>query len=412
MSTASKIKSDTQDFMLSDSKIRSAKPKEKLYRLGDSDGLCIEIKPNGKKYWRYRFQWLKKTQMMSLGEYPIVGLAEARSKRDEAKSLVISGINPVEEKENQKKAKQEEYDNRVLFKYVAAEFKKEKLNNRSERYQEAFQRALDKDILKVIGDKDIKEVTSADVLTIMKKTIARVKRQKNHGTGEVSAIQNRTFIGGVMRYAIATLRADYDPTYAVKNVVERPEIEHARPMEKHEAVQLRNKLNSYGGSTTVKNAGLVMLYSMLRTIEIRRMKWEYVDFEARTITFPKEMMKKKRIHIVPMSDQVFNILQEQRNIVGNREYVFPAIYQDGMLSATTLNKMLDYIGLSDVTAHDFRATASTLLNEKDYDDKWIEKQLAHADGNKTRATYNHAKYLESRRKMLQDWANIVDSWAD
>ncbi|OTL19450.1 tyrosine-type recombinase/integrase [Acinetobacter pittii] len=398
--------------MLSDSKIRSAKPKEKLYRLGDSDGLCVEIKPNGKKYWRYRFQWLKKTQMMSLGEYPIVGLAEARTKRDEAKSLVASGINPVEEKENQKKAKHEEYDNRVLFKDVAAEFKKEKLNNRSERYQEAFQRALDKDILKVIGDKDIKEVTSADVLTIMKKTIARVKRQKNHGTGEVSAIQNRTFIGGVMRYAIATLRADYDPTYAVKNVVERPEIEHARPMEKHEAVQLRNKLNSYGGSTTVKNAGLVMLYSMLRTIEIRRMKWEYVDFEERTITFPKEMMKKKRIHIVPMSDQVFNILQEQRKIVGNREYVFPAIYQDGMLSATTLNKMLDYIGLSDVTAHDFRATASTLLNEKDYDDKWIEKQLAHADGNKTRATYNHAKYLESRRKMLQDWANIVDSWAN
>ncbi|MER8125628.1 integrase arm-type DNA-binding domain-containing protein [Acinetobacter nosocomialis] len=398
--------------MLSDSKIRSAKPKEKLYRLGDSDGLCVEIKPNGKKYWRYRFQWLKKTQMMSLGEYPIIGLAEARTKRDEAKSLVASGINPVEEKENQKKAKHEEYDNRVLFKDVAAEFKKEKLNNRSERYQEAFQRALDKDILKVIGDKDIKEVTSADVLTIMKKTIARVKRQKNHGTGEVSAIQNRTFIGGVMRYAIATLRADYDPTYAVKNVVERPEIEHARPMEKHEAVQLRNKLNNYGGSSTVKNAGLVMLYSMLRTIEIRRMKWEYVDFEARTITFPKEMMKKKRIHIVPMSDQVFNILQEQRKIVGNREYVFPAIYQDGMLSATTLNKMLDYIGLSDVTAHDFRATASTLLNEKDYDDKWIEKQLAHADGNKTRATYNHAKYLESRRKMLQDWANIVDSWAN
>lgn len=397
--------------MLSDSKIRSAKPKEKLYRLGDSDGLCVEIKPNGKKYWRYRFQWLKKTQMMSLGEYPIVGLAEARTKRDEAKSLVASGINPVEEKENQKKAKSDEYENRVLFKHVAAEYKAEKLKNRSERYQEAFQRALDKDILKVIGHKDIKEVTSADVLTIMKKTIARVKRQKNHGTGEVSAIQNRTFIGGVMRYAIATLRADYDPTYAVKNVVERPEIEHARPMEKHEAVQLRNKLNNYGGSTTVKNAGLVMLYSMLRTIEIRRMKWEYVDFEARTITFPKEMMKKKRIHIVPMSDQVFNILQEQRNIVGNREYVFPAIYQDGMLSATTLNKMLDYIGLSDVTAHDFRATASTLLNEKDYDDKWIEKQLAHADGNKTRATYNHAKYLESRRKMLQDWADIVDSWA-
>lgn len=164
--------------MLSDSKIRSAKPKEKLYRLGDSDGLCVEIKPNGKKYWRYRFQWLKKTQMMSLGEYPIVGLAEARTKRDEAKSLVASGINPVEEKENQKKAKSDEYDNRVLFKHVAAEYKAEKLNNRSERYQEAFQRALDKDILKVIGDKDIKEVTSADVLTIMKRRLHELSVKK------------------------------------------------------------------------------------------------------------------------------------------------------------------------------------------------------------------------------------------
>ena len=397
--------------MLSDSKIRSAKPKDKLYRLGDSDGLCIEIKPNGKKYWRYRFQWLKKTQMMSLGEYPIVGLAEARQKRDAAKSLVNKDINPIEEKENQKKVRHEEFENRILFKDVAEEYKKEKLNNRTQEYQDAFQRALDKDILKFIGDKDIKEVTSADVIAIMKKTIARVKKQKNHGTGEVTAIQNRTFIGGVMRYAIATLRAEYDPTYAVKNFIERPDIEHARPLGKDEAAHLREKLDTYGGSTTVKNAGLVMLYSMLRTIEIRRMKWEYIDFQDKTITFPKNAMKKRRIHIVPMSEQVFNIIQEQHRNFGNREYVFPAVYQDGMLSATTMNRMLDFIGLSSVTAHDFRATASTLLNEKDYDEKWIEKQLAHADENKTRATYNHAKYLENRRKMLQDWADIVDSWA-
>ncbi len=203
-----------------------------------------------------------------------------------------------------------------------------------------------------------------------------------------------------------------EPTYAVKDALERPEIEHARPMTKREAKQLITKLMNYQGSTTVKNAGLTMLYSMLRTIEIRRMKWEYVDFEDKTITFPKEMMKKRRIHIVPMSEQIFQILQEQLFLVGNREYVFPSVYKKGMLSATTLNRMLDYVGLSDVTAHDFRATASTILNEKDYENDWIEKQLAHAEANKTRATYNHAKYLANRRKMLQDWADIVDNWKD
>jgi integrase len=111
-----------------------------------------------------------------------------------------------------------------------------------------------------------------------------------------------------------------------------------------------------------------------------------------------------------MSDQIFNILQEQHKLTGQQEYVFPSVYKKGMLSATTLNRMLDFIGLGEVTAHDFRATASTMLNEKGYDEDWIEKQLAHSDDNKTRASYNHAKYLDDRRKMLQDWADIVDGW--
>ena len=266
----------------------------------------------------------------------------------------------------------------------------------------------------------MKDVTSADVLQIMKNTIKRVKKQKNFGTGEVTAIDNRKFIGAVMRYAIATLRADYDPTYAVRDAVERPEIEHARPLDKSEAKQLRNRLESYSGSHTVKNAGLAMLYSMLRTIEIRRMQWSFIDFDDKLITFPisskktgqTRTTKKNRIHIVPMSEQLFDLLKDQEKFTGNRDYVFAAVYKDGMLSATTLNRMLDNIGLGDVTAHDFRATASTLLYEKGYEEDWIEKQLAHADDNKTRASYNHARWLDDRRKMLQDWADIVDSWKE
>ena len=406
--------------MLSDSKIRTLKPTEKITRFIDSAGLYIEVRPNGKKFWRYRFQWLKKTLMMGLGEYPIVSLADARKKRDEAKALLDQNLNPLEEKRKEKLTLELNLSSSNLFKNVAQEYKQEKLANRSERHQERFQTSLEKDILKVIGDKDVKDVTSADVLQIMKNTIKRVKKQKNFGTGEVTAIDNRKFVGAVMRYAIATLRADYDPTYAVKDAIERPDVEHARPFEKSEAKLLRNKLENYSGSNTVKNAGLAMLYSMLRTIEIRRMQWSFVDFEDKIITFPiaskktgqTRTTKKNRIHIVPMSTQLYELLKDQVQFTGNREYVFASVYKDGMLSATTLNRMLDNIGLGDVTAHDFRATASTLLYEKGYEEDWIEKQLAHADDNKTRASYNHARWLEDRRQMLQDWADIVDSWKE
>ena len=404
--------------MLSDSKIKALKPTDKITRFLDSLGLYIEVRPNGRKFWRYRFQWLKKTLMMGLGDYPIVSLADARKKRDEAKALLDQDLNPLEERRKDKLSLELNHTSKNMFENVAEEYKKEKLSSRSVRHQERFQTALDKDILKVIGFKDVKDVTSADVLQIMKNKIKRVKKQKNFGTGEVTAIDNRKFIGAVMRYAIATLRADYDPTYAVRDAVERPEIEHARPLDKSEAKQLRNRLESYSGSHTVKNAGLAMLYSMLRTIEIRRMQWSFIDFDDKLITFPisskktgqTRTTKKNRIHIVPMSEQLFDLLKDQEKFTGNRDYVFAAVYKDGMLSATTLNRMLDNIGLGDVTAHDFRATASTLLYEKGYEEDWIEKQLAHADDNKTRASYNHARWLDDRRKMLQDWADIVDSW--
>ena len=357
---------------------------------------------------------------MGLGEYPVVPLAEARKKRDEAKGLLDKNLNPLDEKRKEKLSLELNIKSTNTFKNIAQEYKQEKLTSRSERHQERFQSALDKDILKVIGGKDVREVTSADVLQIMKNTIKRVKKQRNFGSGEVTAIQNRKFVGAVMRYAIATLRADYDPTYAVKDAIERPDVEHARPIEKHEAKKLREKLETYTGSHTVRNAVLAMLYSMLRTIEIRRMQWSFVDFDEKLITYPvaskksgqTRTTKKNRIHIVPMSEQLYQLLKEQEKFTGNREHVFASVYKDGMLSATTINRALDYIGLHDVTAHDFRATASTMLHEKGYESEWIELQLSHDDDDKTRASYNHARYLDDRRKMLQDWADIIDSWKE
>lgn len=403
--------------MLNDAKLRSLKPKEKVYRETDFDGLCLEVKPTGKKFWRYRFRLHGKQLMMTLGTYPAIGLAEARKKRDEAKAVLDTGVNPVQDRAIKKK-KAAEKDKANSFKDVAQEYIEKRLANRSPEYVSHFKDSLKRDVYPKIGKKNIRDVTSADILNIMDSTIKRIRERNMQYSGEVSAIQNRTFIGAVIRYAIATLRAEYDPTYAVRDVVDRPEIEHARPLEKKERQILITKLNSYRGTTTVKNAGLCLMYTMLRTVEIRRMTWDHIDFEDRVIKFnrvsrhnqEKRVMKKNRTHIVPMSEQVFNILKEQHKINGNREFVFAAIYKDGMLNKTTLNRMLDFIGLRDVTAHDFRATASTLLNEKGYDKDWIELQLAHTEENKTRASYNHARWLQDRRNMLQDWADIVDSW--
>ncbi|AXY56661.1 DUF4102 domain-containing protein [Acinetobacter chinensis] len=404
--------------MLTDTKIKSLKPREKTYRIADHNGLCIEVRPSGTKLWRFRYRFNGKASMLSLGEYPLVGLADARKARDQAKILLDDGINPSQNRKQEKIEAQ--YLSVNTFKLVANEYIAEILVNRSSGYISKFEKALELDVFPVIGDKNVKDVTSADILHIVRSTVKRVRETGKRGSGEVTALNNQKFIGSVMRYAIATLRADNDPTYAVRGAIVRPEIEHARPLTKEEQKLFRSGLDVFKGSNTVRNALLTMAYTMLRSIEIRRMKWAYVDFESKVINFPvstrsnnqERTTKKNRLHLVPMSSQLFNLLKMQLIESGNKEYVFPGVYgkNDGVIGNTTLNVALKNMGLKTVTAHDFRATASTILNEHDFDENWIEKQLAHADQNKTRASYNHAKYLEQRRDMLQQWADIVDGW--
>lgn len=405
--------------MLSDTKIKSLKPKEKMYRVLDAERLYIEVRPSGKKIWRFKYTLNGKEGTVSFGEYPIVSLAEARKKKDESKALLKDDINPVDDKKKKKIEAVTATTN--TFKAVAEEYALEQMKYKSEDYIEQFKRSMRKDIYKVIGHKPVKDVNSSDVLTIMKDTMVRVKKLSHYGTGEAAANQNRRFVSLVMKYAIVTLRADNDPTYAVRSAIESPEIEHARPLEKDERIKLRTRLELYGGTTTVRNACLAMMYSMLRASEIRRMQWSFVDFNEKVIEFPKASRRRKQersnkknhIHLVPMSDQLCALLKEQYEISQNETYVFSAPFKnDEMLARTTLNRALVFIGLPEVTTHDFRATASTLLNEKGYKPDWINKQLAHVEENKTRATYNHARWLEDRRQMLQDWADIVDSWKE
>ncbi|MEA1231113.1 integrase arm-type DNA-binding domain-containing protein [Acinetobacter sp. IRS14] len=398
------------NIKLTDAKIKTLKPQEKVYRLLDADRLYIEVRPSGAKFWRLKYVLNGKESSMSLGEYPSVTLADARQLKDEVRAKLAKGIDPVDSRKKERQAMQVKVAN--TFDIVAKEYFEQRLNNKSDIYKTSFITSLKKDISPVIGKKDVNDVTAADVLKIIQNTVKRVSKQKNFGTGETTAIQNRKFVGAVMRYAIATLRAENDPTYAVRDVIERPKINHAKPLDRDERRTIRTNIDNYNGSETVQNAGYILLYSMLRSVEIRKMEWPWVDFDKRLVEFPREVMKKYRLHVLPMSDQVYEILKKQYKNSGNKKYVFPAIYKpDGMLDKSTLNRMLKYIGLNDVTAHDFRATASTLLYEKGYEEAWIERQLAHAESNKTKASYDHSQHLDARRKMMQDWADIVDSWA-
>lgn len=397
---------------LSDAKIKTLKPREKVYRILDADRLYIEVRPTGAKVWRFKFVFNGKESSMSLGEYPSISLADARALKDEMRAKLAKGIHPVEDRKIIKALALAETTN--TFDAIAAEFKLKRMSSKSETYREKFETALKKDISPIIGNKNVNDVTSADVLKILNNTVDRIVKESNgRYTGASAALENRRFIGGVIRYAIATLRADNDPTYAVRDVIQRPRVNHARSLTKEERYKARTSLPKYNGTQTVKNAGFILLYTMLRAVEIRKMQWSWVDFESMIITFPIEVMKKARIHVLPISDQVYKVLQQQHEISGDGLLVFPAIYSkknSGMLAKETLNSMLEYIGLKGVTTHDFRATASTLLYEKGYEEAWVERQLAHAESNRTKASYDHSKHLKPRRKMMQDWADIVDSW--
>ncbi|WP_180116575.1 integrase arm-type DNA-binding domain-containing protein [Acinetobacter sp. YH12096] len=403
--------------MLSDAKVKTLKPKDKSYRILDAERLYIEVRPTGTKIWRFKYTLNGKEGTISFGEYPAVTLQEARKLKDDARAKLAKGLNPSQEKKKEKLEKRIKASN--TFKAIAEEYAAEQMKHKSPDYVERFKNCMQMDVYKEIGSLPIKDITSAHILSVMKNTISRISASPKFGTGEAAANLNRRFIGLVMRYAIITSRLDNDPTYALRSVVSQPAVEHARALDPHERKELRRKIDSYNGSTVVRNAGLTMLYSMLRTVEIRKLEWSYIDFESKTITLPRSsrqtqqdrVMKKNRTHIVPISSQLFDLLQQQYALSGDQIYVFPSPQRrNNMLSRTTLNRMLEYMGMSAVTAHDFRATASTALYEKGYKEDWIELQLAHVSGNRTKASYNHAKHLNERRKMMQDWADMVDEW--
>lgn len=257
-----------------------------------------------------------------------------------------------------------------------------------------------------VGKLPIRSVTSAHLLEIVRRIEAR---------GAVTvALLVRQWSSAIFRYAVATLRADGDPAAALKGAIHRPKVEHHKPLSRSEIVSFIGAVDKYGGYRTTVIALRLMLLTFVRTVELRKGEWSEFDLQNAEWRIPAERMKMREPHVVPLSEQAVVLLRELQTYTGGRGLLFPN-YRNPKecMTATTLNRALERMGFNGkgsigFSAHGFRATASTLLNEMGYRSDVIERQLAHSERNKVRASYNHAEYMEERRSMMQDWADFLE----
>lgn len=390
---------------LTDAKIRNAKATDKPLKLTDSGGLYLEVRPTGAKLWRLRYRIGGKENVFAIGGYPEVGLADARSEREKVKPLIRQGIHPSHNRQAARLANSAANAN--TFEAVTREWIKKKAPSWTPFYLRQVERTMVAEVFPFVGKLPIRNVSAAHLLEILSRIEAR-------GAATV-ALLVRQWSSAVFRYAVATLRADVDPAAALKGAVHRPKVQHHKPLTREQIVEFSKALEQYGGYRATVIALRLMLLTFVRTVELRKAEWAEFDLDRAEWRIPAERMKMREPHIVPLSRQVVELLRELQTLSGGRRLLFPNLRKPNeCMTATTLNRALERMGFNGkdsigFSAHGFRATASTMLNEMGYRADVIERQLAHAERNKVRASYNQAEYLEERRQMMQAWADNVDS---
>lgn len=390
---------------LTDAKVRTVKANSKSIKLADGGGLYLEVRPNGTKLWRYRYRIAGKENVFAIGRYPESSLADARAEHGKARVLVKRGVHPSHNRQVERLSNQTANAN--TFEAVAREWVSKKSVSWTPYYKRQVTNFLTADVFPHIGKLPIRSVTAAHLLEIVRRVEAR---------GAVSvALLVRQWSSAIFRYAVATLRADGDPAAALRGAIQRPKVEHHKPLSREQIKDFMAAVDEYGGYRTTVIALRLMLLTFVRTVELRKAEWAEIDLERAEWRIPAERMKMREPHIVPLSGQAVAMLTELRSYTGGRSMLFPNYRRPkGCMTSTTLNRALERMGFNGkgsigFSAHGFRATASTILNEMGYRSDVIERQLAHADRDKVRASYNHAEYMKERREMMQDWATYLDS---
>jgi len=387
---------------LTDSEIKAAKPKEKPFSLPDGHGLVLLVQPSGAKWWRYRYRFNGTARMLSIGVYPDVTLKEARNQHAYFKELLSNGIDPSENRKEEKQQAAIAAAN--SFESVARQWWNHWKHDKTERHAGYTIRRMEADIFPVIGHKPVNEITAAQF-------IAMVRKVESRGALDI-AKRVLTLCGQVMRYAVAHGMAERNPAADIKpSDVLKPakKTNHARLSEK-ELPELLRKIDGYDGQPLTRFALQLMALTFVRTGELIGARWDEVDLTKREWRIPAERMKMKTQHIVPLSDQAIAVLEEIRKLSADDVLLFPSERRDGKtMSNNTIIYALYRMGYhSRMTGHGFRGIASTILHERGFNHDHIELQLAHSKRDAVSAAYNHALYLEPRANMMQEWADYLD----
>jgi len=388
---------------LTDLEIRALKAQDRIYKRADERGLYIEVHPSGSKLWRVKYAFHGKDKRLALGRYPEVGLAEARQKRDEARKKVREGIDPVAERKRAKLLAVYEAAN--TFGEVAEEYiKKIIAEGRADTTISKANWLLEQ--LGPLAGQEIAGLKPIDVLAALKRIEAKGKYE--------TARRCRSFAGRVFRYAVATGRAEHDPTPVLRGALITPKTTHHGAILDPTGVgELLHSIDAYSGHRITRLAMQISPHVMARPGELRLALWPEIDFENAVWRIPANRMKMRRPHAIPLSRQVVAYLTELYALTGPDGFVFPAFHTSRRpLSENTVNQCFRRMGyaVGEVTAHGLRTTASTLLNESG---KWsadaIERSLAHADKDAVRGTYNRGAYWEERVAMHQWWSDYLDT---
>jgi len=385
---------------LNNTQIRNAKAQNKPVKLTDGEGLYLLVTSQGSKHWRLRYRLAGKENVFAIGTYPVIGLKEAREDRTAAKKLIAKGIHPAHNRKLEKIRKSHEHAN--SFEAVAKEWLLNQADSWTDRTIQQRKSILKRDVYPEIGTLPIKQVTPAHVLAILKKVESRAP--------SIAVIANQ-LIGSISRYAVSTLRAEIDPTNPLRGSLKQIQTQHKKPLTPEEIPGFMSALENYPGYFSNKIALKLVMLTLARSVEMLHARWDEFDLDSATWIVPAERMKKRQQHTVPLSRQAVDLLKTLQPLTGKSEYLFPNRSNlTRPVSIGVLWKMVARMGYQGrFSPHGIRATGSTILNEQGFRADVIERQLAHTERNKVRASYNQAEYLKERRAMMQEWADYLDS---
>lgn len=387
---------------LTDTTVRNVKPRSKPFKLADGEGLYLYVSPAGAKSWRFKYRFYGKEKLLTFGLYPEISLSAAREKRLEVRKQLAGEIDPSQKRREDRRMAQ--FDANNSFKAIAMDWHETNQAKWTKEHSSKILRRLEANIFPYIGHVPVKSIKPVELLDVIRKVEKRGATELSHRILQTCSV--------IFRYATATGRAEYNPASDLGGALKAHKANHYPTINAKEIPQLWHKLGIVGTAEEIRLAIKILLYTFVRQGELRHAKWADFDFKNSVWIMPAHATKMRREHVVPLSRQVVKLLQQLKRLTGTSELLLPSYQRrkNPMISENAINQVLQRMGYKGkLVGHGFRALASTTLNELGFKPDVIERQLAHKEHNSVRAAYNRAEYLPERKKMMQQWADYVDS---